>query len=61
MQPEELGETTLDIDARTLVRVTIDDFDAAGTFIGNMLHSKTVEARRQLIANTVLQSESVDA
>jgi DNA gyrase/topoisomerase IV subunit B len=61
MQAEDLGETTLDQATRRLVRVTVDDFTAAGEFLGNMLNVNTVEARREIVRGTILNSEMVDA
>ena len=61
MQAEDLGETTLDQATRRLVRVTVDDFTVAGEFLGNMLNVNTVEARREIVRNAILNSEMVDA
>ena len=61
MQAEELGETTLDRATRRLIRVTVEDFDAAGQFVGSMLSSGTVEARRNVVRSLRLDREAVDA
>ena len=61
MQAEELGETTLDRSTRRLIRVTVADFDAAGEFVGSMLSSSTVEARREVVRSTRVDRELVDA
>jgi DNA gyrase subunit B len=60
MQAEELGETTLDKDSRQLVRVTVQDFNSAGEFIGNMLTTSKVDSRRELLKNFELEKELVD-
>ena len=61
MQAEELGETTLDRATRRLIRVTVDDFDAAGAFVGSMMSKGDVEARREVVRATSLDRELVDA
>ncbi len=61
MQSEELGSTTLDVATRRLVRVTVGDFDAAGEFIGSMMSSGSVEARRELIQAAQVAEEMIDA
>jgi DNA gyrase/topoisomerase IV subunit B len=64
MQSEELGETTLDPETRTLVRVTVADFDEAGRFMGLMLTKSkggAVEARREVVRAARLGGERVDA
>ena len=61
MQAEELGETTLDRSTRRLIRVNVADFDAAGEFVGSMLSSSTVEARREVVRSTRVNREMVDA
>lgn len=61
MQAEELGETTLDRLTRRLIRVNVADFDAAGEFVGSMLSSSTVEARREVVRSTRVDREMVDA
>ena len=61
MQAEELGETTLDRSTRRLIRVNVADFDAAGEFVGSMLSSSTVEARREVVRSTRVDREMVDA
>ena len=61
MEATELGETTLDVGSRRLIRVTVDDFDDTGTFIGTLLNKSDVEARRELVRNTVVDKSLVDA
>ena len=61
MQAEELGETTLDRATRRLIRVTVDDFDAAGAFVGSMMSKGDVEARREVVRNIRVDRELVDA
>lgn len=61
MQAEELGETTLDRETRRLIRVTVDDFDTAGEFIGNMMSAGTVEARREVVRSTQIEHALIDA
>jgi DNA gyrase subunit B len=61
MQAEDLGETTLDRATRRLIRVVVDDFDAAGEFVGSMLSASTVDARREVVRNVQLDREMVDA
>lgn len=61
MQAEELGETTLDRATRRLIRVTVDDFDAAGAFVGSMMSKGDVDARREVVRATRLDRDMVDA
>ena len=58
---EELGETTLDRDTRRMIRITVADFSEAGEFLGNMLNTNTVEARRTLVRDAFLDLNSIDA
>ena len=61
MQAEELGETTLDRETRRLIRVTVEDFDIAGEFVGSMLSKNDVEARREVVRNVDIDRELIDA
>lgn len=61
MDPDELGETTLDRSTRRLIKVDVSDFDQTGIFVGNMLSKSTVDARRELVRSVELDQELVDA
>ena len=59
MNPEQLWETTLNKDNRTLLKVTIDDAVAADeTF--SILMGEMVEPRRQFIHDNALLARSLD-
>ncbi|MNL68293.1 DNA gyrase subunit B [compost metagenome] len=59
MNPEQLWETTLNKENRTLLKVTIDDAVAADeTF--SVLMGELVEPRRQFIHDNALLARSLD-
>lgn len=59
MDPEELCETTMDINNRTLVQVSLDDaMDADGVF--NTLMGEEVEPRRKFIEENAHYVENLD-
>jgi DNA gyrase/topoisomerase IV subunit B len=60
-EPDELGVTTLDRSTRRLLRISVDDFDTAGEFIGNMMSKGTVSVRSDLIKNTFIDKSLIDA
>lgn len=61
MQAEDLGETTIDLKTRRLIQVTVDDFDSAGNVLSNLLSTKGVEARRELLHRVTVDRELIDA
>ena len=59
MDPEELCETTMDINNRTLVQVSLEDaMDADGVF--NTLMGEEVEPRRKFIEENAHYVENLD-
>ena len=59
MNPDQLWETTLDPDARTLLRVKIDREEDA-TDIFSKLMGDVVEPRREFIQTNALSVENLD-
>ena len=59
MNPEQLWETTLDVDARSLLQVRIKEVDEANVLFDQLM-GDLVEPRRQFIQDNAL-SASVDA
>ncbi|MGB1919485.1 MAG: DNA topoisomerase (ATP-hydrolyzing) subunit B [Candidatus Puniceispirillales bacterium] len=59
MNPEQLWETTLDPNQRTLLKVTIDHEDAAEEAFA-MLMGESVEERRQFIQENALKVANLD-
>ena len=55
MDPEELRETTLDPNNRTLVQITMDDAEAADD-IFRVLMGEQVEPRREFIEKFALDA-----
>jgi DNA gyrase subunit B len=59
MNPEQLWETTLDPDARTLLQVRIDQFDEADEVFTKLMGDE-VEPRRDFIQTNALSVANLD-
>ncbi len=59
MNPEQLWETTLDPEARTLLQVRIDQFDEADEVFTKLMGDE-VEPRREFIQTNALSVENLD-
>ena len=59
MNAQELFETTLDIETRTIARVALDDAEAAAEMF-SILMSEKVEPRKQFIIKYAREVSNVD-
>jgi DNA gyrase subunit B len=60
MNPEQLWETTLDPEARTLLQVRVDHVDEADAVFARLMGDE-VEPRREFIQANALRVENLDA
>jgi DNA gyrase subunit B len=60
MNPDQLWETTLDPEARTLLQVRIEQFDEADEVFTKLMGDE-VDPRREFIQANALRVENLDA
>ena len=59
MDPEELNETTMDINKRVLRKITVDDAIAADEMFSKLM-GEEVEPRRKFIEENAIYVENLD-
>ena len=59
MDPEELNETTMDIEKRTLRKIVVDDCMAADEIFSKLMGDE-VEPRRQFIEENAINVQNLD-
>jgi len=59
MDPEELNETTMDIDKRILRKITVDDVIAADAAFSKLM-GEEVEPRRKFIEDNAIYTKNLD-